>query len=123
VQLAAINRGVPSNAQLRVPLQRVTIGQVVQLGANVANPMALTWYDADYLIVLNAGSRLWQVPVDGQQATGPRLAPPGTISITADGAANALVAELSGRNLEVSASLDGPWQPLALHGQSPAYPG
>ena len=44
-------------------------------------------------------------------------------SITADGAANVLVAGLSGNNLAVSTSLEGPWYQLGEPGQDPAYPG
>ncbi len=105
------------------PAPREWLGpSYVQLGPNVADPVALTWYDADDLIVLSAGGKLWQVPVDGQQAAGPDPAPQGAVSVTADGPANALVAGLSGGRLAVSAGLDGPWQVLGGPGQAPAYP-
>ena len=102
------------------------IDQTVQLGPNIANPMAMTWYNADNLLVLAAvgkGNTLWEVPVDGQSATGPLVTPPGAVAITADGAANVLVAGLSGHQLAVSTSLKGPWLNLKDEGQNPAYPG
>jgi Lipoprotein LpqB beta-propeller domain/Sporulation and spore germination len=107
-----------------------SIEQPVPLGPNITHPAALAWYDADDLVVLNGtsgGNALWEVPVDGQQATnGPYPVPPGTVSITADGGQNALVAGLSnGSNgkLAISPSLYGQWQMLAGNGQYPAYPG
>ena len=51
------------------------------------------------------------------------VTPSGVTSITADGDANVLVAGLSGNNLAVSTSLEGPWNQLGEPGQSPAYPG
>ena len=51
------------------------------------------------------------------------VTPSGVTSITADGDANVLVAGLSGNNMAVSTSLEGPWNPLGEPGQSPAYPG
>ncbi len=97
----------------------------MQLGPNISDPIALTWYDADNLLVLDgtgAGTTLWEVPVDGQSATKLPGALPGAISITANSAQNALVVGLSGSQLEVSASLEGPWQPLVTGGQNPAFP-
>jgi Lipoprotein LpqB beta-propeller domain/Sporulation and spore germination len=96
------------------------------LGASLTDPVALTWYGADDLIVLNhasSGNALWEVPVDGQKATELQITPPGTISITADGPANVLVAGLSGNQLAVSTGLEGPWQTLGEQGHDPAYPG
>jgi hypothetical protein len=118
--LAAVSQRTQTTAGSPGP--RDSLGPYVELGPNVADPMALTWYDADDLIVLSAGDKLWQVPVDGQQASGPDPAPQGAVSVTADGPANALVAGLSGGRLAVSADLDGPWQILGSPGQAPAYP-
>jgi hypothetical protein len=127
LELAAINRGAqPDAGQLRAPPVRISISSGAPLGPSIAHPVALTWYDADNLIVIDAastGNTLWEVPVDGQQAQGPQPTPPGAISITANGAANALVAGLSSGRLAVSASLEGPWQQLGDPGLAPAYPG
>ena len=58
-----------------------------------------------------------------QQAQGPQATPPGTLSITADGTANVLVAGLTANQLAVSTGLEGPWQTLGEPGRDPAYPG
>jgi hypothetical protein len=127
LDLAAIDRsGPPPPGGLRSASAHLFIGPVVQLGSDIANPAALTWYDADNLIVLDAsptGRTLWEVPVDGQSATGPLVTPPGTVSITADGTANVLVAGLSDNQLAVSTSLEGPWLDLGDPGENPTYPG
>ena len=96
----------------------------MQLGPNVTNPIALTWYDADDLLVLDgAGDQtsLWEVPVDGQPATKLPGVLPGAISITANSARNALVVGMTQNRMEVSAGLEGPWQPLGSGGQNPAF--
>jgi hypothetical protein len=125
LQLAAIGSVSPAPGQPGSPFVRTSIGPTVQLGPNVLRPIALTWYDADDLLVLaGAGSQttLWEVPVDGQPAAKLPGALPGAISITANSAQNALVVGLTGNRMEVSASLVGPWQPLGGGGQNPAFP-
>jgi hypothetical protein len=128
LDVAAIDRAGPPTPPVKPgpASAQYPIGQSVQLGPNIKNPVALTWYDADDLIVLNGaptGNTLWEVPVDGQSATELPVTPPGTVAITADGAANVLVAGLSGHKLAVSTSLEGPWLNLSDKGQNPAYPG
>jgi hypothetical protein len=121
-ELAAIDNGKPGPGQSANPFQHTSIGQSVQLGPNLTNPIALTWYDADDLLVLDgAGDQtsLWEVPVDGQPATPLPGVLPGAISITAAG--NALVIGMTQNRMEVSAGLAGPWQPLGNGGQSPAF--
>jgi len=125
VDLAAIDSGQPGSGSSANPLQRTSIGPTVQLGPNIANPIALTWYDADDLLVLDgAGDQtsLWEVPVDGQPATKRPGVLPGAISITANSARNALVVGLTQNRMEVSAGLAGPWQPLGSGGQNPVFP-
>jgi hypothetical protein len=124
VELAAIDSGKPGPGQSANPFQRTSIGPPVQLGPNIANPIALTWYDADDLLVLDgAGDQttLWEVPVDGQPATQLPGVLPGAISITANNARNALVVGMTQNRMEVSAGFVGPWQPLGNGGQSPAF--
>jgi hypothetical protein len=127
VQLAAITRGVPpGNDQHGSPSLSASLGPVLPLAPNLTRPAALTWYDADNLIVLDnasSGSTLSEVPVDGQYASTPQPAPAGAVSITAHGAMNALVAGIEHGTLSVSTGLEAPWQPLGVHGQYPAYPG
>jgi Lipoprotein LpqB beta-propeller domain/Sporulation and spore germination len=124
VELAAIDSGSPTPGHLSAPFDRMSIGQFVQLAPNVANPIALTWYDADNLLVLDGtGSQtsLWEVPVDGQPATKLPGVLPGAISITVNTAQNVLVAGLTDNRMEVSAAPAGPWQLLGGGGQNPAF--
>jgi hypothetical protein len=125
VQLAAIDSGTPATGQPTGPFSRTSIGPTVQLGPNVTNPIALTWYDADNLLVIDGRgtqTTLWDVPVDGQPATELPGVLPGAVSITANSAQNVLVVGLSSGRMDVSASLEGPWQPLGGGGQNPAFP-
>jgi Lipoprotein LpqB beta-propeller domain/Sporulation and spore germination len=127
LEVAAVNQ---SGSQPPGPLGALSVHPVISngvpLGASLTDPVALTWYGADDLIVVNqasSGNALWEVPVDGQQAQGPQATQAGTISITADGTANVLVAGLTDNQLAVSTGLEGPWQTLGEPGQDPAYPG
>ena len=127
LELGAINQSGPSTPiQRGAPSATLSISAGAPLGASLTDPVALTWYGADDLIVLNhagTGTALWEVPVDGQPATQSQITPAGMVSITADGPANVLVAGLSGNQLAVSTGLEGPWQTLDQQGQDPAYPG
>jgi Lipoprotein LpqB beta-propeller domain len=128
IQLAAIDSRAPNAGEPSSPFSSTSIGPAVQLGPNVANPIALTWYDADDLLVLDGtadGTTLWEVPVDGQPATKSPGVLPGAVSITANSSQNALVVGISQgqtQQMEVSASLEGPWQILGSTGQNPAFP-
>ncbi len=127
IELAAVAHGGPSSpGQHGSLLETASINGPVQVGPDVAQPDTLTWYDADDLIVLagsSARATLSEVPVDGQNSASSQPAPAGANAITAAGGMNALVAGLSDHQLAVSTGLEGPWQPLAVPGQNPAYPG
>jgi hypothetical protein len=127
LEVAAVNQsGSQPPGPLGAPSVHPVISSGIPLGASLTDPVALTWYGADDLIAVNqasSGNALWEVPVDGQQAQGPQPTEAGTISITADGPANVLVAGLTDNQLAVSTGLEGPWQPLGEPGQDPAYPG
>jgi Lipoprotein LpqB beta-propeller domain/Sporulation and spore germination len=126
VYLAAIGGGAQISGQQGLAGTHLAIRSYAALGPNIAHPASLTWYDAEDLIVLNdapTGNTLWDAPVDGQQAQVLQVQPQDVTSITADGAANVLVAGESGNSLAVSTSLEGPWYPLGEPGQNPAYPG
>ncbi len=127
VELAAVaHGGLSSPGQHGSPLETASINGPVQVGPDIAQPDTLTWYDADDLIVLagsSAKATLSEVPVDGQNSSSSQPAPAGANAITAAGGMNALVAGLSDHQLAVSTGLEGPWQPLAVPGQNPAYPG
>jgi hypothetical protein len=123
LELAAINPGGPPQGR---PSLKVTLTSGASLGPGITHPASLTWYDANDLVVLSTaagGPALWEVPVDGQQAVEQPPPPAGAVSITADSAANALVAGLIGGQLAVSAGLEGSWATLNIPGQDPAYPG
>jgi hypothetical protein len=127
LELAAIERtgGPQVGVQRGSFAPQFTIEPAVQLGPNLIDPISLTWYNADTLIVLDAestGNTLMEVPVDGEQATPLPVTPGGVISITADNTANILVAGLSNDRLEFAASLAGPWESLGDGGWSPVYP-
>jgi hypothetical protein len=124
VELAAIDSGKLGSGQSANPLGRTSIGSSVQLGPNIIKPIALTWYDADDLLVLDGAgdnTSLWEVPVDGQPATKLPGVLPGAISISANSAKNTLVVGMTQNRMEVSAGLEGPWQPLGSGGQNPAF--
>ncbi len=128
LQLGAITRiqTPPNPRQPTAQTERISVDASPTLAPSITRPTALTWYGADNLVVLNAAgtaNALWEVPVDGQQAQQLPVTPAGTISITADGPANVLVAGLADDYLAISTSLEGPWQPLGNQGQAPAYPG
>ena len=125
VELAAISRNVRSPSQLDNPPVSPAIGSVVRLGPNITNPIALTWYDADNLLVLDhagSGTTLWEVPVDGQPAVAAPGVPADAVTVAADSPANALVVGRPGGKMAVSASLEGPWQLLGNSGQNPVFP-
>jgi hypothetical protein len=123
--LAAIGGG-QNSVQLGTGGTHLSIRSYAPIGPNLSDPSSLAWYDADDLIVVadapTTGNALWEVPVDGQQAT-QQVAPPNVTSITADGNQNVLVAGLSGNTLYVSTSLEGQWYQLGEQGAAPAYPG
>jgi Lipoprotein LpqB beta-propeller domain/Sporulation and spore germination len=131
LELAAINpdgsatgQPTPHGSEVGGP----TIGTPVPLGPGIANAGALTWYDADDLIVLDqvgASSQLEEVPVDGRAAIqflAPLQTPTGVTveSVAAGNAQNVVVVGLSNQQLEVSAGFEGPWEDVRT-GSEPAY--
>ncbi len=126
LELAAIERNfAQQNVQRGSPVPRYVIGPAVELGPDLTDPISLTWYNADTLIVLDAestGTTLVSVPVDGEQGTPLPLTPAGAISVTADNEANILVVGLSDDGLAFSESTAGPWEDLRDGGLSPVYP-
>ena len=123
--LAAVGGGPPSSDELGSPAAHQAIKVATAVGPGLTKLSSVAWYDADNLIVVDdrgGGNGLFEVPVDGQTPA-EVAAPPGVTSITADGRANLLVAGLSGKTVEVSTSLEGPWIQLGTSGTYPAYPG
>jgi len=104
-----------------------SILHTAQLAPGLSAPSALTWYDEDHVLVITqpaAGTRLWEVPVNGD---GPMLksVQPGLTSITAAGPAgaqNALYAGMSDGQLGNAVGLGEPWRDIAA-GSDATYPG
>ncbi len=113
VQIGAITRG--KNA--------ASIGQLVPIGQRIRDPTALSWYDADYLMVLDspggAGAALQRVPVNGGQ---PTLVLPERRIVSLATAGSHIVAGLRGGQIVTFGGLAGGWGPLVA-GEDPAYPG
>jgi hypothetical protein len=97
----------------------VSFGPTVIVGASVTSPAALSWYDADHLIVL-AGTQLYEVPANGGTAMAVGPVPPGTTSVTSAGPDQIATAGPGG--IVTSPGSDQA-QPSAIKGTSPAYPG
>ena len=114
VLLAAILR---SNDQ-------VTLSRAGQLGADLTRPSALSWYDADHLLVVNQasyGPQLEEVPVDGDRSSYQGIEPEMT-SIAAAGPRNGLFVGLQTGHLARSVGLGELWSPFA-EGHAATYPG
>ena len=67
-----------------------------QIGADLAHPSALSWYDADHLLIVNQvppGPQLAEVPIDGARSSSQGIEPDMT-SIASAGPDNKLFAGL-----------------------------
>ena len=103
---------------------QVTLASAGQLGADLTQPVSLSWYDADHLLVVDqadAGQQLFEVPVNGDRSTFQSIEP-GMISIAAAGPHNDMVASLSTGQLARSVGLGELWSP-PLPGRDATYPG
>lgn len=107
---------------------QLSVLQTVAVGADVSAPSALTWYDADHLLVVAqsaAGPELEEVPVDGDRST-PMGVQPTMVSVTAAGPLNPLYAGLQTNpnpsHLVRSIGLGELWN-LFVPGSSANYPG
>jgi hypothetical protein len=97
----------------------------VSIGTDVLDPTQLTWYDANNLIVLSASSTgplLQEVPVNGGSSI-PIVTDPDTLSISAAGPANPLVAGVTRGRLALTSNINGTWGPEENAGLHPTYPG
>jgi hypothetical protein len=103
---------------------QTTVLRTVAVGTDVVGPSALSWYDADHLLVVGqstAGPSLEEVPVDGDRSTAME-AQPDMISITAAGPLNQLYAGLQTNRVVRSVGVGELWS-LFGAGSSPTYPG
>lgn len=111
---------------------RFAVPAVVPLGPGLTGVRSLTWYDEDYLlaVIQQAGKHgpqtsLWEVPANGDSASGPLYGHPGMLSITAYGQRPPLYLSLSGGQggqVEKSVGLREQWSYL-MAGKQAAYPG
>lgn len=105
--------------------QQAYLGSPVPISPANGHYTSLTWYDADHVIALSqppSGPVLDEVAVNGETLL-PIPAEQGTVSITADGSANPLVAGLSSGQMITLASLGGLWSGFVGAGHDPVYPG
>ena len=113
VQIGAVTRGKNT----------ASIGQLVPIGQGIRDPTALSWYDADDLMVLSspggAGAALERVPVNGGR---PIRVPPERRIVSLATAGSHIVAGLRGGQIVTFGGLAGGWGPLVA-GEDPAYPG
>jgi hypothetical protein len=103
---------------------QVTLSSAGQLGADLTRPSALSWYDADHLLVVNQssyGPQLEEVPVDGDRSSYQGIEPEMT-SIAAAGPRNDLFVGLQTGHLARSVGLDELWSQFA-EGHAATYPG
>jgi hypothetical protein len=118
--LAAIVRNTTS---VRADAQ-VTFSTTTQVGADLRAPTALSWYDADHLLVVNdsaAGPALEQVPVDGDRSSYQGVEPEMT-TITAAGPRNDVFAGLQSGYLARTVGLNELWSQY-VPGRAPVFPG
>ncbi len=118
VQLAAITHSGPS----------ASLGDPVTIGAGITDPEALSWYDANDVIVLaggSSGSQLEEVPLNGGQPT-PIAVEGHIVSVTATspgGFSPDIAVGLSGGQIMVSANGGGAFENTHATGQAPVFPG
>jgi WD40 repeat protein len=107
-----------------VRADQVVVSSAGQIGADLHQPSALSWYDADHLLVVNqaaSGPQLEVVPVDGDRSSY-QGTEPGMTSIAAAGPRNSLFAGLQTGHLARSLGLSELWNQFAP-GRSVTYPG
>jgi len=115
LMVAAIVRSGPS----------AHLGRAVPISSQNVPYTALTWYDADHVIALSQSSGspvLDEIAINGETLV-PVPAEAGTVSITADGSANPVIAGLSSGQMSTLASLGGLWSGVVGAGRDPVYPG
>ncbi len=107
-----------------VRADQVLVSSAGQIGADLHQPSALSWYDADHLLVVNqaaSGPQLEVVPVDGDRSSYQGTEPDMT-SIAAAGPRNSLFAGLQTGRLARSLGLSELWNQFAP-GRAVTYPG
>jgi hypothetical protein len=117
---------ISQNGKLLVYLAQSDYFQAV--GPELTDPVALCWWDADHLLVLNkqgSRSQLYEVPLNGAQPT-PVPTPSGAVSVAANGSSVAVgipgPGGLDQPVVKISPDLVGSWHRIA-GASSPVYPG
>jgi Lipoprotein LpqB beta-propeller domain/Sporulation and spore germination len=103
---------------------QVSLASAGTLGADLTQPTALSWYDADHLLVVDqadSGPQLFEVPVNGDRSTFQSIEP-GMVSITTAGPHNNLFASLQTGQVARSFGLGELWS-TQLAGREATYPG
>jgi hypothetical protein len=94
------------------------LGSTVAVGPTLDDPSAISWLDADDLVVL-AGSELYSVPVNGGAPDPITPAPGGALSVTAAGPGH--IALSGGGQIWASSNLDQAMQLITPQGSSASY--
>jgi hypothetical protein len=103
---------------------QVMLSSAGQIGADLTHPSAMSWYDADHLLIVNQlppGPQLEEVPVDGDRSSSQGIEPDMT-SIAAAGPDNSLFAGLQTGHMARSLGLGELWTQFAP-GHAVTYPG
>lgn len=103
---------------------QVMLSSTGQLGVDLTRPSAMTWYDADHLLVVNQasyGTQVEEVPVDGDRSSYQGIEPE-MASIAAAGPRNGLFVGLQTGHLARSVGLGELWSQFA-EGSAATYPG
>jgi Lipoprotein LpqB beta-propeller domain/Sporulation and spore germination len=136
VRIAMIVHGPKKSAEIllgaissngRSDVHKTYIGQngaIVTIGTDVLDPTALSWYDADHVLVLGQsreghGPELYNVPLTGG-ASSPIVTDVGTVSITSAG--SELVAGTTRGQILMGSGPDPTWREVG-QGRVPAFPG
>jgi Lipoprotein LpqB beta-propeller domain/Sporulation and spore germination len=104
------------------------LGIPVTIGSGITDPEALSWYDANNVIVLDgspSGGQLDEVPLNGGQFT-PVGSEGDIVSVTAtnpSGPTPNIAVGLAGGQIMVSANLGGAFESTHATGQAPVFPG
>jgi Lipoprotein LpqB beta-propeller domain/Sporulation and spore germination len=105
-----------------------SLGDQVAIGPGITDPEALSWYDANNVIVLDgssSGGQLYEVPLNGDQPT-PIASEGNVVSVTATsppGSSPQIAVGLSDGQIMVSPNLGGAFESTRATGEAPAYPG
>lgn len=116
--------GADPEAELSVGQQQYGLQAI---GTGIADPVSLSWYDADHVLVLS-GSRngqLYEVPLNGGAVT-QIVTPAGAVSVSSagseTGSGGRVYIGTAGRKIMTSPGLNSLWR-RAADGTAPVYPG